>query len=313
MVSISCQFSSNTPKVRTHTKRKIILAKAAGFCFGVRRAVEITLQERGKCTGTISTLGPIVHNAQVAEHLSRHGVGEMNSLDMVTEGTVVISAHGVAPNIPILAKAKGLQVIDATCPFVSKVHRSARTLFEQGYPILLVGDLGHTEVAGVVGAIEALGGSVRVVTCPADVEKLELGRKVGIISQTTQYSSTFADVVAAVCRRVQDVRAINTVCGATEELQSAAAEMANQVEVAIVIGGVKSANTRRLREICASTGIPAYQIEKAKDIQEEWLHGKGAIGLTAGASTPDWIIEDVARRLNYGQLPDNWVLAHPED
>lgn len=297
----------------SHASRKIVLAKVAGFCFGVRRAVDITLQQRAATSGPMTTLGPVVHNSQVGDRLGEQGVGCADSLDGIVSGTVVISAHGASPETRKMAIKRGLNVLDVTCPFVTKVHRSAKQLAEQGYQIVLVGDKGHTEVAGVLGAIETIGGRISVVSGAQEIDSLELGRKVGVISQTTQYSATFAAVVAAVCRRAPDVRAINTVCGATEELQEAAVHMARQVEVAIVIGGSKSANSRRLREICAAEGIRAYQIETADDIDEQWLEGVKAIGLTAGASTPDWVIESVARRLNFGKLPDDWALAHPDE
>ena len=293
--------------------RRIILAQVAGFCFGVRRAVEITVRERNRTEGRMTTIGPVVHNEQVTDHLRRDGVEQAAGVEEIDSGTVVISAHGASPRVGARALEKGLEVLDVTCPFVTKVHRSARQLMDQGYQILLVGDRGHTEVEGVVGAIEASEGRITVVSAPEEVESLDLGSKVGVLSQTTQYTSTFAAVVAVVCRKASDVRAINTVCGATEELQQAAIQMARKVEVAIVIGGRKSANSRRLREICAAEGIPAYQIETSDEIDEAWFAGKNTIGLTAGASTPDWVIEDAARRINFGELPEDWKLSHPDE
>jgi 4-hydroxy-3-methylbut-2-enyl diphosphate reductase len=297
----------------TPSHRKIVLAQVAGFCFGVRRAVDLALLERSRTMEAITTIGPVVHNAQVTGRLRTDGIEQAAKLDDVAGGTIVISAHGASPQLRERASERGLKVLDVTCPFVTKVHRSAKQLMDQGYQILLVGDRGHTEVEGVVASIESCGGRITVVSSAVEVDLLELGSKVGVLSQTTQYSATFCDVVAAVCRRVSDVRAINTVCGATEELQQAATKMARQVDVAIVIGGRNSANTRRLREICAAEQIPAYQIEVAEEIDEEWFEGKRTIGLTAGASTPDWIIEDVARRINFGSLPEDWRLAHPDE
>ncbi|HLK57748.1 MAG TPA: 4-hydroxy-3-methylbut-2-enyl diphosphate reductase [Chthonomonadaceae bacterium] len=294
-------------------KRKIVLAEVAGFCFGVRRAVDMTEKARRERLGRLTTLGPIIHNEQVISRMQGMGIETAPTLDTISEGTVVLSAHGVAPAVLEQAKAQGLEVLDVTCPFVTKVHRSAKQLYDQGYQILLVGDQGHTEVRGVVGAVEALGGSVSVVSKPEDVQALTLNKKVGVVCQTTQYADTFAAVVAEVCRHATDVRAINTVCGATDELQAAAVRLARQVDVAIVVGGRKSANTRRLRQLCEDEGIPAYHIETAAEIEPRWLEGSEAIGITAGASTPDWIIEDVARALNGGVLPDDWSLHHPDE
>lgn len=293
--------------------RRIVLAEVAGFCFGVKRAVEMTLAARQQEIGSMTTLGPIIHNDQVIDRMRAEGVDLAADLSDIRSGTVVMSAHGVSPYVRAQADAQGLRILDVTCPFVTKVHRAARQLFEQGYQVLLVGDKGHTEVKGVVGAVEALGGTVSVVSSEEEVRALDLGKKVGIVSQTTQYTDTFARVVAEVCRRVTDIRAINTVCGATDELQEAAVRLARQVDAAIVVGGKKSANTRRLRELCAAEGIPAYHIETATEIDPAWLEGKEVIGLTAGASTPDWIIEEVARYLNDGELPPDWRLHHPDE
>ena len=229
------------------------------------------------------------------------------------DGIVVISAHGTAPHKRRDAVSRGLSVLDVTCPFVTKVHRSARSLVDAGFQVVLVGDSGHTEVEAVVAAIREWGGKVCVVSSAEDLDGIDLCARVGVLSQTTQFSSNYAAVVAAVARRASELRAVNTVCGATEELQSAAADMAKSVDVAIVLGGMNSANTRRLREICAAEGIPAYHVERADEACEDWLEGKHTIGITAGASTPDWIIEDTARRLNGGELPGDWALAHPED
>lgn len=296
--------------------RRIVVAEVAGFCFGVQRAVDMTMQARQERDGKMTVLGPIVHNEQVIARLQTKGVDTLPMLDSIREGTVVLSAHGVAPDVVAQAKSQGLNILDVTCPFVTKVHRTAKQLYDQGYQVLLVGDPGHTEVKGIVGAVEELEGTVTVVSSVDDVRALyldaRLGKKVGIVSQTTQRSADYGAIVGEVARTATDVRAVNTICYATDELQAAAVRLARQVDVALVIGGRKSANTRRLRQLCEEQGIPAYHIETPEDIQFEWLEGKDTIGLTAGASTPDWIIEDVARALNGGQLPDDWQLRHPE-
>jgi 4-hydroxy-3-methylbut-2-enyl diphosphate reductase len=293
--------------------RRIVLAKVAGFCFGVRRAVDMTEAARASRSGRLTVLGMLVHNEQVISRMRDSGIDSAGSLDAIEEGTVVLSAHGVAPAVSVSVRSRGLDVVDATCPFVTKVHRSAKVLHEQGYQLLLVGDRGHTEVRGVMGALEAVGGSLTVVSSVEEVRRLPLRRRVGVVSQTTRRAEEFAAIVAEVCRRADDVRAINTICNATDELQEAAVDLASRVEVAIVIGGANSANTRRLRELCASVGIPAYHVQGPEDIDDAWLEGKESIGITAGASTPDWIIEDVARRLNGGFLPDDWCLRHPDE
>jgi len=293
-------------------ERQIVLAEVAGFCFGVQRAVEMTEAARRDRAGRVTTLGALVHNEQVIARMEAQGIGRAAALEEVRDGTVVLSAHGAAPAVRAQAKAQGLDVMDVTCPFVTKVHRMAKQLHEQGYQVVLVGDAGHTEVKGVVGLIESLGGTVTVVATVEAARAVSLGKKVGVVSQTTQRPEQFAAIVAELCRRTADVRAINTICNATADLQAAAARLARQVDVVIVIGGRQSANTRRLRQLCEEAGTPAYQIETASEIVPAWLEGKERIGLTAGASTPDWILEEVARHLNGGALPAGWRLRHPE-
>lgn len=296
--------------------RRIVVAEVAGFCFGVKRAVDMATQARQERGGKMTVLGPIVHNEQVIARLKAQGIDTLPVLDSIREGTVVLSAHGVAPDVVAQAKTQGLSILDVTCPFVTKVHRAAKQLYDQGYQVLLVGDQGHTEVKGIVGSVEELGGEVTVVSSVEDVRALfleaRLSKKVGIVSQTTQRSADFGAIVGEVAKTATDIRAVNTICYATDELQEAAVRLARQVDVALVIGGRKSANTRRLRQLCEEQGIPAYHIETPEEINPDWLEGKDTIGLTAGASTPDWIIEDVARSLNGGQLPADWQLRHPE-
>jgi 4-hydroxy-3-methylbut-2-enyl diphosphate reductase len=302
--------TQNNVGVQAPPKRKIVLADVAGFCFGVRRAVDIVRMSRRERPGTITTLGPLIHNEQVTRRLQEEGVRQASHLDDITEGTVVLSAHGVSPRVRQEALERGLEVIDVTCPFVTKVHRMAKQLLGQGYQLLLVGDHGHTEVKGVVGAV---GGAISVVSHVEELRQIRLGHKVGVIAQTTQKAETFAAIVGEVAKRVGEVRAINTICGATDELQEAARRLAREVDVVLVIGGHQSANTRRLRETCEQEGVPAYHIETKEEIQATWLEGKEVIGVTAGASTPDWLIEEIIAYLNGGELPANFRLKHPDE
>jgi 4-hydroxy-3-methylbut-2-enyl diphosphate reductase len=289
---------------------KVILAKTTGFCFGVQRAVDIVLEARSRTRGPITSLGPIVHNDQVAGKLRAEGVEAAADLGEIRQGAVILSAHGVSPATEQQARDQGLDIVDVTCPFVTRVHRTAQTLVQQGYQLLLVGEEAHSEVKGIVGAVH---GRVSLVSGPEDVKKIKLSRKVGIVTQTTQKAETFAAVVAEVSKTVFDVRAFNTICNATDELQEAAIELAHKVDVVIVVGGRQSANTARLRQICEDEGVPSYHIETSDEVQDEWIAGKETIGLTAGASTPDWLIESVARRLNGGDLPDDFNIQHPDE
>lgn len=301
------------PNPTLQTRRKITLARVAGVCFGVRRAIDIALQTRKERTGKLTVLGPLVHNKQVLHQLKSQGIDTAESVEEITEGSILLSAHGTAPQTLHLLNERDNPIIDVTCPYVTKVHRMARLLCEQGYPIIVVGDTGHTEVKGVMGTIAHYGGTAWLVSSAEQIESLPLGKRVGILSQTTQRAATYTSIVAEVCRRVADVRAMNTICGATDELQEAAVEMARQVEVVLVVGGKNSANTTRLRLLCEMQGVPAYHIETPDEIESHWLEGKEHIGITAGASTPDYQIEAVARAINDGTLPDNWHLHHPDE
>lgn len=289
---------------------KVILAKTAGFCFGVQRAVDIVLEARSKSAGRITSLGPIVHNDQVASKLLAEGVEAAADLGDIREGAVILSAHGVSPETEQRAREQGLDIVDVTCPFVTRVHRTAQSLVAQGYQLILLGEKDHSEVKGIVGAVH---GKVALVSGPEDVRKLKLSRKVGIVTQTTQKAELFAAVVAEVSKTVFDVRAFNTICNATDELQESAIQLAQNVDVVIVVGGKQSANTARLRQICEEEGVPAYHIETADEIRDEWIAGKETIGVTAGASTPDWLIEEVAMKLNGGELPTDFEIQHPDE
>jgi 4-hydroxy-3-methylbut-2-enyl diphosphate reductase len=272
--------------------------------------VDIVLEARERSAGRITSLGPIVHNNQVGNRLRAEGIEAAADLGEIREGAVILSAHGVSPDTERRAREQGLEVVDVTCPFVTRVHRTARALVDQGYQLLLLGEQDHSEVRGIVGAVQ---GRVEIVCGPDDVKKLKLGRKVGIVTQTTQKAELFASVVAEVSKTVFDVRAFNTICNATDELQEAAIELAQAADVVIVVGGKQSANTARLRTICEEQGVPAYHLETAAEIQQEWIAGKETIGVTAGASTPDWLIEEVVRFLNGGELPEDFTIQHPDE
>ena len=287
-------------------KRTVIIAGTVGFCVGVRRAVDMAARAGSTVTGRYTTLGPLVHNEQVTARLEQGGVASAATLDEVREGTVVLSAHGSAPAVARDARSRGLAVLDATCPFVTRLHRAALALIAKGYEVVIVGDQGHTEMKALLGAIDEAGGVAHLVSSREQADALRLGKRVGVVSQTTQRGTTFADVVASICLRTPDVQAMNTVCGATEDLQAAALDLAAKVDVVLVVGGRKSANTRRLRELCEEAGTPAYQLETAAELDDRWLDGSHVVGITAGASTPDWTIREVASAVSGCELPEDW-------
>ncbi len=276
---------------------KIILAKRAGFCFGVKRATQMAFEAAGKDQETF-TLGPIIHSPQVVHKLEEMGVGVVKDLSSVRNGTVIIRSHGVLASEMEEAHQKKLEVVDATCPFVKKAQEHVKYLSEAGYDVLVVGDADHPEVQGIVSY--ALG-KVYVVASGEQVTKLPKMGKMGVVAQTTQSFDNLKSVVTECLRRGGEVRVFNTICDATAVRQQEATELANQVDCVIVIGGYNSANTRRLAEICTEIQPRTHHIETADEIDSSWFTGVETVGVTAGASTPKWIIDEVMERLEREQ------------
>lgn len=271
----------------------IEVAQNAGACYGVKRALDMALD--ASCgTGPVHTLGPLIHNPRVVADLECHGVLVADTLDEAEAGTLVLRSHGTAPQIVEEARARGFSVVDATCPYVSKVQRKARELADAGYAVVIIGEPGHAEVEG----IRAWGGDA--VIAVADVpEKLPdtLASKVGVVIQTTQSADRVAAVLDALEDRVEELRVEKTVCFATQERQAAAAEIADRVDLMLVIGGRNSGNTHRLFEICDALCERTEHIESADEIDVAWVDGVERIGITAGASTPQEHIDSVVVRL----------------
>ncbi|MEW6574071.1 MAG: bifunctional 4-hydroxy-3-methylbut-2-enyl diphosphate reductase/30S ribosomal protein S1 [Bacillota bacterium] len=281
----------------------------AGFCFGVKRAIELALKARSENTGPLFTLGPLIHNPQVVNFLAGKGIKVIEDLAAAKEGTLIIRSHGVEPKVLAAAQESGLKVVDATCPFVTRAQQLAKDLTEQGYTVVVVGDRKHPEVKGIVGWT---GGRAQVVENPEEAAKLPEYPRIGVIAQTTQPLGNFEAVVRVLRSRAgagtqtpeaykneddTEVKVFETICHAVAERQQAALELARQVEVMVVVGGFESANTQKLTRICLETGTPTYHIETAGQLKPEWFAGVRVAGLTAGASTPDWIIEEVERRM----------------
>ena len=200
----------------------------------------------------------------------------------------MIRAHGVVPEVIEDARARGLSVIDATCPYVKRVHAAAERLVSQGFQLIVVGEGGHPEVEGIMGHAD---GRARVVSRPEDLDGIELERRVGVVVQTTQTLDALDAVVAELLRRADEVHVVNTICSATQERQAAARELAARADVMVVVGGRNSGNTRRLAQICAESGTATHHIESADELRAAWFTGAALIGVTAGASTPAAHIE----------------------
>jgi 4-hydroxy-3-methylbut-2-enyl diphosphate reductase len=281
-------------QVQTRSAREVEVARHAGFCFGVKRAIRMVEQALAAGNGPVTSLGPVIHNPQVVRSLEERGLRRAAQLDEIGEGVVVVRSHGAPPRVHAELERRGLAVVDATCPFVKKMHRQARRLFKKGYHVVIVGDRNHSEITSLTDdpAFACL-----VVAGPADLEGLTIAGRVGLIAQTTQTQENFQAVADRLLPNVPELRIFNTICDSTTTRQTEARELARRVDAMVVIGGRNSANTRRLAEICRETGTRTIWVETAGELTAELLGDAGSIGLTAGASTPQWIITDVIRRL----------------
>ncbi|MCL2503147.1 MAG: 4-hydroxy-3-methylbut-2-enyl diphosphate reductase [Coriobacteriia bacterium] len=268
---------------------RVEVAQHAGVCYGVERALKLA-EEAAANSAPVHTLGPLIHNPQAVEELHARGVEVAASLADVAGGALVIRSHGVAPTILADARAKGLDVIDATCPHVSKAHEAAEMLRGQGYLIVVVGEADHPEVAGIVA--HAGDGAV-VVESAAELPKPLDAQRVGVVVQTTQSVRRLAEVALALMPNVRDLRIMNTICAATEKRQRSAEELARGVDAVVVVGGRNSGNTARLVEICCSVNGRVHHVETSDELDPAWFAGVGSVGVTAGASTPDKQIRGV--------------------
>lgn len=255
----------------------------------------MALKARTENHGPIYTLGPLIHNPQVVKYLADKGIQATEDLAAATAGTLIIRSHGVEPKVLAAVKELGLKVVDATCPFVMRAQQLAKDLTDQGYTVVVVGDRKHPEVRGIVGWT---GGQAQIVENPEEAKELPEFSRIGVIAQTTQTPKNFEAVVEVLQQRKADVKVFSTICHAVAERQQAALELARQVEVMVVVGGYESANTQKLTRLCLETGTPTYHIETAGELSAAWFKGVQTAGLTAGASTPDWIIEEVERRMS---------------
>jgi 4-hydroxy-3-methylbut-2-enyl diphosphate reductase len=270
---------------------EIIKAKRAGFCFGVKRAVEMAF-EAAKKGNTVYTLGPIIHNPQVVEKLKEVGVHPVDNLDSSDIKTIIIRTHGVPKELSDKLEEKGFNVIDATCPFVKKAQQYAKLLRDEGYQVVIVGDIEHPEVKGLMSYA---GEDVIVVNKSSKLPLLK--KKVGIIVQTTQPVDVFREIVSNVVGKVKELKVFNTICNSTDLRLRETKNMAKMVDIMIIVGGKNSANTTQLAELCRSMDVTTYHIETATEINNSLMLNGKKIGISAGASTPDWIIKEVENKI----------------
>lgn len=272
---------------------EIILAKQAGFCFGVKRATQIAFEAAGK-GGKTFTLGPIIHSPQVVQKLEEMGVKVINNLSEQEDGTIIIRSHGVAAEEVDEAVRKALDIVDATCPFVKKAQEHVKSLSHAGYDVVVVGDADHPEVQGIVSYAT---GRVFVVGSGEEAARLPRMGKIGVVAQTTQSLENLNHVVLECLKKGGEIRVFHTICDATAVRQEEAKELARKVECMIVIGGYNSANTRRLAEVCAEIQPKTHHIETVQQLDPVWFEGVATVGVTAGASTPKWLIDEVMERI----------------
>jgi 4-hydroxy-3-methylbut-2-enyl diphosphate reductase len=269
----------------------VLRAKRAGFCFGVRRAVDMSFRAAKKSRG-VFTLGPIIHNPQVIERLAAQGVRPTEDIEDEHIRMLIVRTHGVPEGVSKRLAEKGYEVIDATCPFVKKAQQYAKILTQEGYQVVIIGDEKHPEVQGLM----SYAGADRVVVQKGDVLPA-LKSRVGVVVQTTQPVSVLKAFMAEAVERVKELKVFNTICNSTALRLKETEEMARKVDVMVVVGGRNSANTSQLAKLCLAMGVPTYHIETASEIRPEWFSGARSVGITAGASTPDWIIREVEERI----------------
>ena len=279
---------------------EIKLAKTAGFCFGVKRAVDTVYKEAEKNNETIYTFGPIIHNEQVVEDLEKNGVFVVHTIEELKAlkrgTTVIVRSHGVGKQVYDLMEECGLNIVDATCPFVKKIHRIVERESKAGKRIIIIGNDRHPEVEGIKGWVC---GTATVIETAEEAKGFRAGEKeqLCIVSQTTFNYNKFQDLVEIISEKGYDVESINTICNATEERQTEAKLIAGTVDAMIVIGGSHSSNTQKLFEICKKECENTYYIQTLEDLDTENLRGMNVVGVTAGASTPNNIIEEVQKHV----------------
>ena len=279
---------------------EVILAEHAGFCFGVTKAVDEVYNQIEKNKGRkIYTYGPIIHNETVVSDLKNKGVDVIESVDdlkTVTDGILIIRSHGIRKEIYEVIKKQGIEYVDATCPFVKRIHNTVEKESAKGKTIVVVGSAKHPEVDGIVSYAT---GPVYVVETPEDVEKLSLPDKteICVVSQTTFNYNKFQETVDKFSNSRYNVTVVNTICSATEERQTEAEKIAAQVDAMIVIGGAHSSNSRKLYEICSKKCTNTFFIQTLEDLRLELPKAVKIVGITAGASTPKNIIEEVQKHV----------------
>jgi 4-hydroxy-3-methylbut-2-enyl diphosphate reductase len=267
-------------------------AKTQGFCFGVAITLK-KAEETVASHGNVTTLGHIVHNPQMVKSLEEKGLRNAHSIDEVESGTLFVRAHGLPVEVFEKAQERGMTIVDATCPMVTKIHVQAEKLRADGYKIIVVGDPNHPEVKGTLSHVPG----AWCIQSPEDVDALPRASRVGVVVQSTWSGAGFTEIVRKLSSKYYEVRSVNTICTDTHNRQFEAAALAKEVEVMVVVGGKTSANTKHLADLAATQGARSYHIEGPEELQPNWFEGVSVAGLMSGASTPGWLVDKVEERM----------------
>ena len=273
---------------------KLTIGEHAGFCFGVRRAVDKAFECADKQLPCV-TLGPLIHNPQEVERLARAGVRSVDSLDQVRPGeTVIIRSHGVTPAVYARCEERGIDVIDCTCPHVAHIHQLVKEYSAQGGAVIIVGEADHPEVVGIAGWAH---GDVFILPTRAAAEAAQLPDRAIVVAQTTLRRDRFEDVLSVIRTKVADLTVRMTICAATSKRQQEAESLSRDADVMIIVGGRNSSNTKKLLETCCLRCARAYQVETPDDVPKGVISRTDRVAITAGASTPQWLLEQVRARI----------------
>jgi 4-hydroxy-3-methylbut-2-enyl diphosphate reductase len=275
---------------------KVIVANKCGFCPGVRNAISTAekLLKEASDTECVCSLGPVIHNRDEVNRLEQAGLTVVDSVDEIQGGSVLIRSHGAAPNQFDKIKARGARIVDATCVLVKRLQEIARQLEGDGLQVIIIGEENHPEVQAVVGGLK----QAIVIATQEDLAKIPDGARLGIVSQTTQSPEQFSAMLGAIAlHNFRELRVINTLCKESRKRQEAAVELCQTVDIMFVLGGLHSANTARLAEMCRKFNTRTYHLQSCKDLDISLLAHAATVGVTAGASTPDWIIDEFVKHL----------------